>query len=164
MFGGDFVFKGVPSLSGCGNTFGSAYGLAISVKSEHVNGAWEFLRLVLSEGWQRRVLNDINYRTDYIPTNRIVLDERLVASMGESQHPYIFLGDIVTEARSLTQEDTDKIRALVYSVSSVPPQSDDAFIYIYMEVMSDFFSGTITAQNAAHILQDRVSIYVSEQG
>jgi len=163
LFGGDFIFKGFPSEKGSGNTIETDYGLAITTVSKNKDGAGEFLRMFLSEEWQRHILNDINYLVQFIPTNRTVLEEKLGEAMVEYNYPNVFLGDLVTTARPLTQEDVENIKTLINSVSNVPSQLDDPLMYIYMEVMIEYLNDRITAQDVARIMQNRVSTYLSEQ-
>jgi len=163
LFGGEFIFKGIPSEAGTGNVIESEYGLAITAVSENKSGAWEFVRMFISEGRQRQTLNNRSNIVQYIPTNKIIFEEKLTGAMVDHINPYIFWGDLVTAARPLSKEDTDKIRVLIDSVSHVPFQLDDPLLYLYMEVMQDFLNDRITAHDAARIMQNRASVYVSEQ-
>ena len=163
LFGGDFIFKGFPTDTGSGNTIETIYGLAMTTVSEHKDGAWEFFRMYLSEDWQRQTLSNRNYLVQYLPTNRIIFEEKLAGAMVEFVNPYVYWGDLTTTAKPLTYEDIKIIRNLVNSVSYTPAQLDDPLNYLIMEVMLDFLADRITAQDAARIIQNRASTYVSEQ-
>jgi len=162
LFGGDFIFKGFPVENGSGNYLYSDYSLAVTAESENKDGVREFLRLFLSEGWQRQTLNNVDYMTHYIPTNRKVFEEKINEARAGFRFPQVIYGDLSTRSRPLTQEQTDNIRALIDSVSSAPLPLDDFLVNIYMEIMTEFLSDSITAQDAAGIMQEKALAYISE--
>jgi len=163
LFGGDFIFKGFPAETGSGNFLETNYGIAITTAGEHADGAWEFLRLLLSEGWQRQTMINKNTVTHYIPTNKTVLEEKLAGAMVGFTNPEVIYGDIVTLARPLTRVNVNNIRDLIDSVSNTPAQPDVPLLDILTEVMQDYFSDDITAHEAASIIQNRVSVYIAKQ-
>ena len=159
LFGGDFVFKGFPVENGSGNSFNSNTGLAITITSKNQQGAWEFIKMVLSEDWQRKNKNDNLFS---IPTNINVFNESLDDAMKPFRnYPYLW-NDLNAVIRPLTQEHADNIKALIDSAIGVYSDTDPLWDMIY-ESLSDYYNGMITAQDAARIIQNRASIFVSEQ-
>jgi len=156
LFNGSFVFKGLPSENGSGNYLDSDYGIAVNAESENKDGVREFFRLFLSEGWQRQTVSNTGFLTHYIPTNRAVLEESITGAMVGFKNPFVMYGDLSTSSRPLTPEDAGKIRELIDSISSVDPP-DDFLMDLLTEVLIDFFDGSITAQEAAEILQERAT-------
>jgi len=82
--------------------------------------------------------------------------------MEERRFGIIGINDSQIAGKPLTQEDADKIRALVDSVSR-GPSSFDPLGDIILEGIRDFSRGMITAQDAARIIQNRASNFVAEQ-
>ena len=167
IFGGDIVFKGFPTESRNGNAIQIDGALAITSSSAHMEGAWEFLRIMLSEEWQ---YENIQWG---MPTNRAVFDEMVEEAMkprtyidehgneieisgGMSWNGYYM------EERPMTREEADQLLALIDSVSSVVIQND-ALMTIINEGAEDFFNGRNSAQDAARIIQSRATIYIAEQ-
>ena len=161
LFNGDFVFKGFPVEHGSGNSFNTNSGMAITANSKNQQGAWEFINFVLSEEWQSRQLQNSNSYFG-IPTNQNLFDQILVDSMNERRSTELMWNDFRTTSRSLTQDNVDSIRVFVNSISSVS-FSIDPLHNILMDGLTDYFQGTISAHDAARIIQSRASIFVAEQ-
>jgi len=157
LFGGDFVFKGYPVEAGNGNSLNTHSGLAITVGSDNLQGSWEFIRMFISEGWQRQNVDS------FFPTNKSVFDEKLAATMETVRSPDRTWNDLNTRIRPLAQEHIYNIQALVDSASGISSQIDPLW-NIISESLPDFYDGKITAQDASRIIQNRASIFVSEQG
>ena len=163
LFGGDFVFKGFPAESGSGNFLSTGMGLAILNSSENQGIAWEFIREIMSDEWQRR---NTNFS---IPLSITVFEERLADAMvvqtdasGESVES-VGWGDLRTWRRPLTEEHVENIRALIDSVSVVMLIDDPLWDVIIWETVEDFLNGAHTAQDAARIIQNRAQRFVAEQ-
>ena len=102
------------------------------------------------------------------PTNKNALDillDRWIEDTKESVEIY----DPVTEEfwfelQPITREDIKNIGTLIESTSVTTGWSslDNTFWNIIFESAEDFFDGQSTVQNAARVVQSRVSIYVSE--
>jgi ABC-type glycerol-3-phosphate transport system substrate-binding protein len=157
LFGGEFVFKGFPVQNGSGNLINTNSGFAITSVSENQEGAWEFIRMLLSEDWQ-------NQNVHGIPTNKNVFNERIITAMEEKEPPYNILiyDDLTVEVRPLAEDQIQIIQSLIDSSSSITSHLDP-LSNIIRESLLDFFNDTITAQDAARIIQRRATIFVSEQ-
>ena len=191
QFGGEIVFKGYPTESRKGNILSPGSGIAMTTRCVDKEGAWEFMRIILTEDWQRS-----NMRWNF-PTNKVVFDEILKEAMtpeyyidefgNEVESPKMSYGTAVPmpapravsasmsvsssgavgaagmiEIYALTQEEADQILALIDSVSGTAGY-DESLMTIINEGADVYFSGRRTAQDAAGIIQSRASIYVSEQ-
>jgi hypothetical protein len=63
-----------------------------------------------------------------------------------------------------TQEDVDEIVTLINSITKIAGHgSDERLRNIIIETATDFFNGLITAEDAARIIQSRVTIFLAEQ-
>ena len=166
LYGGDLVFKGFPSESRNGSAFIINSGLSITTSCIDNDGAWEFIREVLKADWQR---------TDMLwdfPTNRAVFDEMAEDAMNADESDFGFGRTVVNEGMyiedgmyrpdPITQEDINMLLALIDSVSNIASY-DESLMNIINEGASDFFIGRSSAQDAARIIQNRASIFISEQ-
>jgi hypothetical protein len=110
---------------------------------------------MLTKEWQ---LSNI---TDF-PTNQDALNENLNNAMAPVYGDRIHIwDDIQIELDALTQEQADQMLAFIYSIDSII-SFDDVLTNIILESVFDFFNGLSTAQDAARIIQSRVSIYLAE--
>ena len=160
MFGGEIVFKGYPVINRNGNAFSSFTGLAISTNCTDKSAAWEFVRIFLTEEYQR----------DFIPwsfpVNKAIFEEQLKKAM-EPLGLWFELVDAngeiaATEVKGFSQEEVDMIRNTINSTTRMI-NHDDALWDIISETASDYFNGRHTAGEAARIIQNRTAIYISEQ-
>ena len=161
QFGGDFVFKGYPVENGSGSTIFAGSSMAITTTSNNKDGAWEFIRMVLSEEWQSRQIQK-EFSSFNIPTNKNVFEQSLIKAMEEVSSPPMMWNGIFVQIKPLTHEQVDDLRTLVDSASNVYMYTDP-LEHIIRESLNDFFDGVITAQDAARIIQNRASIFVAEQ-
>jgi hypothetical protein len=157
LFGGDIVFKGLPSADRNGYSLNARTGFAITSKCKDVDGAWAFMRTFLMEDWQSE-------RTwQGMPVNRNVFERMINDAMKENEHQgSMGWNGFTIEMKPLTQADIDKIMALLDSVSGSVGQ-DEVLWNIISESASNFFNGTSTVQDAVRVIQNRASIYVAEQ-
>ena len=95
------------------------------------------------------------------PINRAAFEEQIRQNM----EPFSFMhnGQLITVEPS--QEDADDIIALINSTTKITAHGSDVTLgNIIIENATDFFDGRITAEDAARIIQSRVSIFLAEQG
>jgi len=169
-FGGDVVFKGFPSENRIGNVLQLNSGLALTSNSQNKEGAWSFLRTLLTEDWQRA--NRMGWG---LPTNRHLFNELLEEVMtprfeededgNEVEAPIMHWGQMdgsMIEIFAMTQDGADKVWELIDSVSGTTGH-DQALFDIITGGAEDFFKGRASAQDAARVIQSRASILVSEQ-
>ena len=158
IFGGDIVFKGLPAENRNGYSLVTHTGFSITNKCKDVDGAWEFLRTFINEDW----INENVWRG--IPALKGSFDNSIKKAMTEDEHGSRSMGwnGFMLELKPLIQADIDMIKALVDSASGAVGQ-DDALWTIINECATDFFNGKSSAQDAARVIQNRASIYVSEQ-
>jgi len=168
LFGGDLVFKGFPNEGRNGNTLNLYSGLAMTSVCPYKDGAWEFMRLILTEEWQDQIgwgfatnRASFNKRLEEEMTPNYYIDEN--GNEVEMSRGGMSWGDgPMIEFYALTQEEADKVLALIDSVSGVMGQNE-SLMNIINEGAADFFSGRSTAQDAARVIQSRASIYIAEQ-
>jgi ABC-type glycerol-3-phosphate transport system substrate-binding protein len=132
--------------------------LAITENSADKQAAWEFIRTILTEDWQREQQH--MYGRQYLfPTNKRVFDEAAANAMLDPVDDL----SVILGFTALSQSQLNQIFAMIDSITFVsgilPSTLDD----IVTEGASDFFRGRTSAQDAARIIQSRASIFISEQ-
>jgi len=156
MFGGDFVFKGYPAENRIGNMLYPQGGIAITTVSKNKDAAWEFIRSFLTPEYARKYI-DIRF-----PVIKTVFYEMLDDAMTEPWLNEVSLNGVSFEVVALTEQDTDRILDMFDRVSDTDGW-EPGLRNIINEVASDFFNGRVSAYDAAGIIQNRASIFMSEQ-
>ncbi len=170
MFGGDIVYKGFPDADRDGNAMQLMDGIAMTSSCADKDGAWEFIRTLLTKEYQE----DENEGWAF-PTNQEAFDELLKEAMtpkyttdpetGEqveqSQGGWSW-GDLSVDIYAVTQEDADKILETINGVHKLYSY-DNSVMDIITDEAQEYFNGTKTAADCAALIQSRVNIYVNEQ-
>lgn len=168
ILGGNLVFKGFPCDSKNGNALIVDSGIAMSSKCRDKEGAWQFMRILLTE----------EYQTEGwfwgFPTNKAVFDEMVEEAMTPTTYVDEY-GNTVEEPKmewyvenspitvySMSDEEYGKFMDLLERTDRLMTY-DNNIMNIIREEASVFFSGQKTAQECADVIQSRVEIYVNEQ-
>jgi ABC-type glycerol-3-phosphate transport system substrate-binding protein len=159
LFGGELVFKGFPNESRNGNSLMANSGFAITTSCKDVDGAWEFVRTFISEDYQMD-----NFRRFGFSVLKALFEKDLQEAMAENEYGPGTMGwnGFTIELKPLTQADADQLMAFVDSVS-ISADQDEAIWNIVSEGATDFFNGRSSIQDTVRVIQNRASIYVSEQ-
>jgi len=172
MFGSEIVFKGYPTGTGTGigNILDLDHSLAMTTECSDKEGAWEFLRIFLSEEFQ------LEYATEtyYFPSNQVVFDKMLEIEMtpvlstdthgtGDEVSQTFSFNEFCVETFSITQAETDQIIALVNSASFLRSSFSEMILDIIRENVSVYFAGHSSAEETARVIQSRVSTLLAEQ-
>ena len=166
-FGGEVVYKGFPTESRRGSSLQIGSALAITSSCKSVEGAWEFLRIFLTADWQRENISWM------FPTNKTIFNEMVERAMTAEEDHYYGVAvpaprfdmpgiDMWSPPPPLTQAEINQVIDLIESVSGIV-NYEETLINIIQEGAQDFFSGRGSAQDAARVIQNRVSIYIAEQ-
>lgn len=171
MFASQIVFKGYPTVRGVGHIIGLDNALAMTVACSDKQGAWEFLRLFLTEEYQRQTY--ANY-IHYFPSNQAAFNDLLELDMTpvykidsngneyEVSQEY-FLNNYTVETFSVTQDEADLIIALIDSASFLENSFDKVILGIIRDSVPAYFAGQSSSLETAKIIQNRVSIFLAEQ-
>lgn len=167
LFGDRLSYVGYPSDNGIGATIACTSGFAITEKSAYKDGAWSFLRTLLSEDYQ-----SANRYGWGFPTNKAAFEaakqehlDRI--SYDENGKPIsnsgIGWGDsgMIDIYPALEEDINDFVDAL--SQVSKGARYDTVMLDMIMEDVEQFFAGSSTAENTAAVIQSRLSTYLSEQ-
>ena len=158
LFGGDIVFKGYPEENGIGNILWPSNSIAMTVTCADKEGAWDFIRSVVTPNWQRRQFDS------FFPVNKVEFDGILEKAMLDPEHPGLTggLSGARAEITALTQNEVDQIRDLTANTVGIGGHNRDLW-NIISEEASNYFRGQRTAQDTARIIQNRASTFMSEQ-
>jgi len=161
--GGGVVIKGFPADNRNGNRFIIDEAVAITIGCQDKQGAWEFVRTLLTESYQREyVWNRV------FSVNKIMFEESLAFAMDPAGRTSTNVSPDLNNRISLiydelSQEEADKLMTVINSISNVLT-NDEILWNIVSESASDFFSGQRTAQDVARVIQSRASRYLAEMG
>lgn len=138
-------FIGYPTADGEGGTTLDFYNLMGICSRGNADGAWEFMKYVLTKGAENKMMG--------LSSNREVLEEQLdnarrAYENGESQVPF-------------DEEDAQIIYQLI-NQAAFYGKASQRVVDIVMEEAAPFLNGSKTAQETAWVIQSRVSIYVAE--
>ncbi len=150
------TLMGYPTVEGTagGGVFQSDFTLSVNAQSEKKDAVWDFMKYLLSEKFQKKLNGPM-------PIHRSILEEKLTLAtkmVGATE----FYGDTSVNIGAATQESMDTLYACIQQI-------DTAFYYdaaveqVLREEMEMFLAGDQTAEQAAKMMQSRVSIYLSEQ-
>lgn len=164
-FGEKITMIGFPSSNEDGSIIRPDMQIAMSAKSSCKEGAWEFLRIFLSEEYQRE--NIYNFPISIKRLNELAkeamekpyyLDEN-----GEKEEyddiMYINGQEIIIPP--MTQEEVDAFMEQLYSFTHIY-KMDETLINIISEEAAPYFAGQKSAKDVAAVIQSRVQIYVNE--
>ena len=167
-FGEDITLVGFPSKNGCGLTITPNSSFAILSDSPNKDECWKFINTFFTEEYQKKE----NWN---IPALKTVFEDKLKEAMedpywiddsGKKQsYPNQYtIGDKTIEIPNLTEEDCEQLKDLIYNANIESVQVwDNEITDIVNEEIDAYFAGEKTAKQTAEIIQNRVSILVSEQ-
>lgn len=174
LFGGKATFVGFPTLHGVGSLMSVSDGYCISSTCPDKDAAWQFVRTVLTDGYQSNGF--------YLPTNRNTFEEQLAASMvveylQDANGNYLLdeNGERIPQSKgsmtdgintyelyATTEAQAEHLRSVIASTTKLMDY-DESIISIVTEQAAAYFSGQKSAQEVAKLIQSKASIYINEQ-
>lgn len=167
MADGDITFIGYPCNGGCSSIVSSSdFALAVSATCEDPDGAWEFMKIILSEDYQ----DDLSYS---FPVRRSSLDKILEKAATPEYYtdengnkvevPKTSVGwdDWYADIYAATDEEIQLINDLIDNAGGTLFSNKEIFNIINEEAQA-YFSGQKSASEVAEIIQSRVALYVGE--
>ncbi len=168
-------YIGFPSISGNNKLIYAESGLAMTKVCENKDGAWSFIRTLLTP--------EIQSDSWSIPTNNNLLEKQIAQAMEplyatDENGEYILdeNGEKIQEASDfyftpdctqipiyeMTEEQAELLRSLI-GEGGVVENDNSAIIKIVKEELAPYFAGQKSAEEAAKMIQSKVNIYVNEQ-
>lgn len=168
IYGENIQYIGCPTAEGTGSAVYMGEQLAISAKTEHSGEAWEFLRYFLLHGYE------------HIGTGFPLVREQFEACMEKSQsedtvqddagNSYriprrtFFERDVVNiEIYKAEPGDVEAVREMIESATGKYGYINEIMTIIEEEA-EGFFRGQRTLDEVTHNIQNRVQLYLNEQG
>lgn len=168
-------FDGEPSMLGYPRTEGNGiyvytFNLYLNASTQCEEGAKEFLRFLISENEQKRLVTKSDERdmsSISIPVNLGALDTYIATNLSMlSRHAGssgVFNNDGISyEIMELTDED---IKTFRWMIDQAHPHDRQVMgiISIASEELEPYFSGAVSAEEAARKLDNRVQLYLDER-
>jgi ABC-type glycerol-3-phosphate transport system substrate-binding protein len=126
---------------------------AITSTSNDKEGAWDFIRMVLTPEHQHR-LNTIEESGSGFPTIQIALDDAISLAVNRKDF---------NRWDWISTEDADKLVHLIENIQGMVFISE-ALWGIVIESAIDYWNGQKSLEDTVHIIQNRASIYAAERG
>lgn len=162
-FGGeDITYVGFPSDNGIGAVTSTQWMFGISESCENKEAAWQFINYLFSDSFQK-ALNDTN---DGLPVIRSVLDYHL-ENTDRNDYNTIYSSRLCSSYMSfdgeyIPEEAVQKLYDYILSVD-FSPYTDFVVDGMIKEEYAAVIAGEKTGEECAEIIQNRVSIYLSEK-
>ncbi len=164
IFDGDFAFVGYPNENSNGSTINAFESFIISSKSKNIEGAWEFLRIFLTDEYQKNLQWGYPVSKECFRAKAQEAMERPYYMQGDKKIEYddviMVNGERVT-LNPMTQEQVDKVVSFIESVER-PYYQNEEVTKIIDEETASLFSGQKSSKEVAEIIQNRVQLYVNE--
>lgn len=169
----EITFLGFPGRGDCGSVIASGSAVGINSQSKNKEGAWEFIKFLLSEEQQDSILEYEPAFAKY-PVRMSTLEKGFARAM-EPEYEIDENGNQVEVPKEIfttfsneeikiyaaTEEDIAKMRELITSVNTFAEGGSPIF-EIIMEEVAAFYEGDKTAEEVAALIQNRAEIYLNE--
>lgn len=156
-----YTFVGYPSENGCGsyiNTKTSRFAICADSSPEEIQGAWEFLKYMASYEYQSENI------TNLFPINLRAFEESKSKAITESEDTRnISIQGTEYDIGVLTQEETDRISQYIDNTKVLSNVVDTDISNIIEEEIFSMFHGESTPEEAAQMIQNRVSVLTAER-
>ncbi|MDE5582937.1 MAG: extracellular solute-binding protein [Ruminococcus sp.] len=170
-FGDDITLVGFPSDDGKGAIISLNSTFAILDESPNKEICWEFIKSAFTE----EAYEDLREYTDNLPTLKSAFEKSADASMekpyylnddGEKQYyeRTFYIGDEEIKVEPLTQKERDFIVDYIESADKMYNSYSEEITKIITDEVTKYFKGECTSQQACDMVQNRVSLLISEQG
>lgn len=173
----EVTYIGYPGVEGNGSAISSNTAYSISSKSNPTiqEGAWQYLKYILSDEMQNRQYR-YNFPSTYSALDKLIEKEKKTYRFyydnggGWSSQEEPFTDEQIAQMESwgqtgkvieFTEEYETFLRQFLDSVR-YKGNDDNKILEIINEECELFFAGTKTAEETAKVIQSKVSIYVSE--
>ncbi len=174
QFNEPVTFIGMPNDMGAGLSFRADEHLTLSIMQscENVDGAWEFIR----DSFFTENFYHSYYAKGNLPAIEKYLDEQIEETKeltmyenpetGELENCNYYALDDKSEERyyydPFTDEEAQKYGDIVRKAAKCERRLDSTVFSILKGELDSYFNGERSAEDAADIIQNRISIYLSE--
>lgn len=165
---GNASYVGFPTREGVGSAFTTSGGIAMSASCKDKEGAWSFMRTVLSKDYQEQ------YSWNF-PTNQNVFDDKLKTAMTDdyftdengkqTKQAKMSIGSAdgtTTDIYAMTQAEADQLMAIINATTRLQ-QYDEKLFKIISDECAAYFDGQKSLDDTAKGVQSRATLYINEQ-
>lgn len=172
-FANPVTFKGYPGAAGNGAVFDLRTEISVTAKASEPDGAWEFVKYLLSDEYQRRyTAEDSEEESGQFPIKKSVFDELAQKAM---ERPFyenddgikvyyektVWNGSYTVSIGVNTDSDNKKVTDFINSVENIR-RYDLQINTIINDEAAAYFDGRKSAEEAAQIIRNRVQNYLDE--
>lgn len=168
IYGEDIQYIGCPTAEGTGSALYMGEQLAVSARTEHSAEAWEILKYFLLHGYERIGTGFPLVRGQFENFLENSLTEE--TALDELGNPYRiprkrFSERDTTEIEIYKAEprDVEAVREMIENATKKYEYSNEVLIIIE-EGAEGYFKGQKTIDDVTRIIQNRVQLYLNEQG
>ena len=163
--GDDYTLVGYPSSNGKGGKIELSGEFAISKTSSQKEGAWEFIKTFFDYNNENSMFA---YQYPALKTEfEKALDEKTKMYAWDSNGDRIEVAtmdpDLPKSEYPITKEERDKLERYVLNCDTLYNAINSDVKSICIEEANAYFYGETTAEEAAKMMQNRISILVSEK-
>lgn len=155
---GNSVVSGTLFDEGCYAAITSSDTLAINANSPNKEGAWDFIRFLISEENQE---TDIWY---HIPVNRNAFEEWVqwdIETLGKVRYENGVRIRGIYNDTDTSEERQAEFRQLIEEAKPLPMRTE-AIIKIILEEAEDYFNGYKNPEEVSGVVNNRVQLYLDE--
>ncbi len=166
IFSEDICYVGYPSDNQKGTSLQTLSGVyAISEKCENKEAAWDFVKyLIKNTDWSSSFptyLESLDKALESAKIPMYSLDDN-----GEKVEKPMFtidMGDISLDVYAATEDDIKDMREMLENAEPASINDFRIWLILYEEV-EGFLKGNKTMDDTVNVIQNRVSVYLNEQG
>lgn len=156
-----WVAAGFQFDEGCGGASSSWSTLAVNANSAHKEGAWEFIRFLLSEQTQSTGFNWFQS-----PVHRGAFEKHMQEDViGEMVLEHYVNGVMLYPAyygEDVSEEKQEEYRKALAEIRPLPLRTKPV-IEIILEEAGDYFNGSKSAGEVSRVVDNRVQLFLDEQ-
>lgn len=167
-FGTDITMAGYPGVEGTGAVLSFDNYFAVLDSSPNKEQCWNFISQFFSKEYD----HDLSYN---FPSTKAAFDKCIEESMAK---PYYidsetnkkveyddtyYIGGKEIKIKPLTKEEADFLSDYIKNTTAIFETYSEDTLTILIEEVNAYFAGEKTAEEAADMLQNRVSLLISEQ-
>ena len=150
IFEEEVSYIGFPMEDGSGSYIKAEEAYAISAHSDHIEGAWEFLRYYLTDDYQ----SGLSFG---LPVQKEVFLENSRSALNGAQN--LSMDNKSAAPKTMTEEQLEKLVTFLLSVNRRYYENEE-IMDIVGEEAEAFFAGDKTAEETANVIQNRVQLYL----
>ena len=150
IFGEEISYIGFPMEDSSGSYIRAEEAYAISAHSDHIEGAWEFLRYYLTDDYQSGLRLGL-------PVQKEVFLENSRSALNGSQD--LSMDNKSAAPKTMTEKQLEKLVTFLLSVNRRYYVNEE-IMDILSEETEAFFAGDKTAEETAMVIQNRVQLYL----